>query len=102
VKVKANAIGDDAPGLGLFKYLRDIIMPHTTYIVFVEISVDTDTIDLAQAGDAENAGVEEATTRFNGIVPTAEVLYPVDEASPGAASYQDTVVRVYRVSEVCK
>ena len=102
VKVNANAIGDDAPGLGLFKYLRNIIMPHTTYIVFVEISADTDTIDLSQAGDDEQAGVEEAITHFGGIVPTPEVLYPVSAAPAGSASYEDIVVRVYRVSEVCK
>jgi hypothetical protein len=102
VKVRANAIGDDAPGLGLFKYLRDVIMPHTTYIVFVEISADTDTIDLSQAGDEENAGVEEDTTLFDGVAPTTEVLYPVDDAPAGSSSYEDIVVRVYRVSEVCK
>lgn len=102
VKVRANAIGDDAPGLGLFKYLRDVIMPHTTYIVFVEISADTDTIDLSQVGDEENAGVEEDTTLFDGVAPTTEVLYPVDDAPAGSSSYEDIVVRVYRVSEVCK
>ena len=102
VKVRAGAIGDDAPGLGLFKYLRNIIMPHTTFIVYVEIVADTDTIDLSQAGDEEQAGVVEDTTRFNGIVPDAEVLTPLDEAPAGSASYEDIVVRVYRVSEVCK
>jgi len=102
VKVRASAIGADAPGLDLFKYLRDIIMPHTTFVVFVEISADTDTIDLSQAGDDEEAGVEEEITHFGGIVPTAEVLYPKSVAPAGSASYEDIVVRVYRVSEACK
>ena len=102
VKVRANSIGTDAPGLNLFKYLRDIIMPHTSFIVFIEISADTDTIDLSQAGDEEVAGVEEETTRFGAIVPTTEELYPRSEAPAGSASYEDVVVRVYRVSEVCK
>jgi hypothetical protein len=102
VKVRASAIGDDAPGLNLFKYLRDIIMPHTTYVVFVEISADTDTIDLSQAGDDENAGVEEEITHFDAVTPDAEVLYPASEAPAGSASYEDIVVRVYRVSEICK
>jgi hypothetical protein len=102
VKVRAAALGDEAPGLGLFKYLRDIIMPHTTYIVFVEISADTDTIDLSQAGDDEYAGVEEEIDSFGGVTPDAEVLYPADAAPAGSASYEDIVVRVYRVSEVCK
>jgi hypothetical protein len=102
VKVRANSIGTDAPGLNLFKYLRDIIMPHTTFIVFVEIAADTDTIDLSQVGDDEEAGVEEEITHFGGIAPTAEVLYPLADAPAGSASYEDVVVRVYRVSEVCK
>jgi len=102
VKVRANAIGSDAPGLNLFKYLRNIIMPHTTFIVFVEISADTDTIDLSQVGDEEVAGVEEETTRFGGVVPDVEEILPRAEAPAGSASYEDVVVRVYRVSEVCK
>ena len=102
VKVRANSISSDAPGLNLFKYLRNVIMPHTTVIVFVEISADTDTIDLSQTGDSEEAGVEESITHFGGAVPTAEVLYPEEEAPAGSASYKDIVVRVYRVSEVCK
>ena len=102
LKVRANSIGDDAPGLNLFKYMRDIIMPHTTYIVFVEISADTDTIDLSQAGDDENAGIEESITHFGGATPDDEVLYPQSEAPGGSASYEDIVVRVYRVSEICK
>jgi len=102
VKVRASALGSDAPGLNLFKYMRNIIMPHTTFIVFVEISADTDTIDLSQAGDDEQAGVEEEITHFGGIVPTPEVLYPAGAAPAGSASYEDIVVRVYRVSEVCK
>lgn len=102
VKVRASALGSDVPGLNLFKYMRNIIMPHTTFIVFVEISADTDTIDLSQAGDDEQAGVEEEITHFGGIVPTPEVLYPAGAAPAGSASYEDIVVRVYRVSEVCK
>ena len=102
IKVRANSVGDNAPGLGLFQYLRNIVMPHTTFIVFVEISADTDTIDLSQAGDDEEAGVEEEITHFDPVLPDDEVLYPQDEAPGGSASYEDIVVRVYRVSEVCK
>lgn len=102
IKVRANSLGEDAPGLGLFKYLRNIVMPHTTFIVFVEISADTDTIDLSQAGDDEEAGVEEEIGSFKATTPDDEVLYPKDEAPAGSASYEDIVVRVYRVSEVCK
>lgn len=102
IKVRAGAISDDAPGLGLFKYLRNIVMPHTTFIVFVELSVDADVIDLSQAGDDDQAGVVEETSRFGGIVPDTEILYPADEAPAGSASYEDIVVRVYRVSELCK
>lgn len=102
VKVRANSIGSDAPGLNLFKYLRNIILPHTTFVVFIEIAADTDTIDLSQAGDEEVAGVEEETTRFGAIVPDPEEISPRDEAPAGGASYEDIVVRVYRVSEVCK
>ena len=102
IKVKVAAVPSDSPGLKLFRYLRDVIPPHTTYIVFVEVSPTADTIDLSQAGDTEEAGVEEEVAPLGVATPDNEVLYPSSEAPVGAAAYEDVVVRVYKVSEVCE
>jgi hypothetical protein len=102
IKVRASAIDPDAPGMQLFKYLRNVVPPHTAYIVFVELSPPADTIDLSQAGDSEQAGIEEVPALLNAATPSDENVYPAAEAPASAASYSDVVVRVYRVSEVCE
>ena len=102
IKVRASAIDPDAPGMSVFRYLRDIVPPHTAFIVFVEITPDADTIDLSYAGDDQQAGVQEAPTRFGGATPDDEEVNPADAAPVGGASYEDIMVRVYKVSEVCE
>lgn len=102
VKIKTSAIATAAPGLGTLNLLRDIIPPHTTFIVFVEMTPDVDTIDLSQAGDDDVPGAAESTDHFSGAVPDTEDIYPEGEAPADAATYGDVVLRVYRVSEVCK
>lgn len=102
IKVRVSAVDPDAPGMRLFKYLRDVIPPHTTYIVYVELMPTTDTIDLSQAGDDEQAGLEEVPDLFNAATPSDEDVYPADEAPASTAAYDDVVVRVYRVSELCE
>jgi hypothetical protein len=102
IKVRVSAVDPDAPGLRSFRYLRNVVPPHTTYIVFVELSPTADTIDLSQAGDTEQAGVEESVALLHAATPADENVYPADSAPANAASVEDIVVRVYKVSEVCQ
>lgn len=95
IKIRTSAMRADAPGLGMFKYLRNIVPPHTTYLVFIEINPEPDTIELPDSTD-------EVVATFDGVVPTTEEVLPADEASSNDAAMEDIVVRVYRVSEVCK
>jgi hypothetical protein len=99
LKIKTSAIQDRAPGLKMLRYIRDIVPPHTSLLIFVEISADTDTIDLSFEGSESAPGVQEDPTRFNGIVPDAEEVVEYDGYDE--PSYEDVVARVYRVSEVC-
>ena len=102
VKIKTSAIKSDSPGLGVLNHLRDLVPPHTTFVVFVEMTPDVDTMDLSQAGNDEVPGASENTDRFGGAIPDPEDVYVESEAPAGAATYGDVVLRVYRVSEVCK
>ena len=85
VKVRTSAILQDAPGLTILRYMRNVIPPHMTFIVYVELTPDADTIDLGQAGDEDTPGAEDIPTRFD-----------------GEPAYEDLVLRVYKVSEVCE
>ena len=102
IRVRYSDFADDVPGLGAFQYLRNVIPPHTTYIVFVDLST-TETIDLAQAGGEDGAGTEEDVTTFLGATPFAEDLFEAGSAPPGAgATYQDAFVKAYLVSSTCQ
>jgi hypothetical protein len=102
VKVRTGAILDDAPGLGLIRHMRDVVPPQTTFIVYVEVVPDADIMDLGQPGDADAPGAEDTPTRFTGIPVDIEELGPKDEVIAGDPAYEDIVLRVYRVSEVCE
>ena len=102
VYVHAESIADAAPGLSMFKYLRNIIPPHTTVIVYVAIGSQVDTMDLTADGDTEEPGVCEVLTSFDGAIADTEDVVPADDAGVDEPSYNDVVVRVYQVSTVCK
>jgi hypothetical protein len=102
IKIRTSAIDPNAPGMGIFRYLRNVVPPHTAFIVFVEITPDADIIDLSYAGDDQQAGVQEVPTRFGAAVLTAEEINPADAVPVGGASYEDIMVRVYKVSEWCE
>ena len=51
IKARQAAFGDDAPGLTYFYLLREVLPPHTAFILFVELNPDRDSIDLATAVD---------------------------------------------------
>lgn len=95
IKVKTSAIKANTPGLQIFKHFRHIVPPHTTFIVYVEITPAADTIVLPDE-------VEECVIPFDGILPEDEVVKTADDADPTDASYDDLVVRVYQVREKCK
>jgi len=95
IKVRTAAIRSDAPGLAIFRHFRNIVPPHTTFLVYVEIEPEMDIMELTES-------VDEEVVTFVGIQPTVENGYPVADACADDLAYQDIVARVYRVSEVCK
>jgi hypothetical protein len=102
IKVRSASILDGAPGLSLLRKMRDVVPPHTTFIVYVEVTADADELDMSQAGDDEVPGVVDIADRFVGLPVDDEELAPTSEVAGGEPSYEDVVVRVYLVSETCE
>jgi len=102
MKIRTSAVDSDAPGLAFLRHIRPVVPPHTSLLIFVEIAPSADTIDLSTAGSDETPGVSEDTERFNGIIPDAENLDEYSEASAGDPSYEDVVLGVFKVAEVCR
>lgn len=102
LKIRTSAIRDDAPGLGFTQYFRNIVPPHTSLLIFVEITGAVDTIDLSDAGDDDTPGISETGSFFYGVEPTAENLDEYSEAAADAPSYQAAVVNVFKVKDTCR
>ena len=102
LKIRTSAMNPDAPGLGQLQYFRNIVPPHTSLLIFVEIAPTTDTMDLSELGDDDTPGVSEVTASFSGIIPTVENLDELSEAVVDAPSYQDAVIGVFKVKDTCR
>lgn len=91
MKIRTSAVNPDAPGLAYLRHIRPVVPPHTSLLIFVEISPSTDTIDLSEVGDDDTPGVSEQTERFTG--GAAEDEYD---------AVDDAVIGVFRVAEACR
>lgn len=102
IKVKQSAFDPDAPGAEVFRCLRDTIPPHTAYIVFLDVSVPSETVDLSQAGGENEPGAEDAVGKFLGSNPLLDEGYEAGTSPPGdPLSYEDRIVSARLVSGVC-
>ena len=102
LKIRTTAITAEAPGLGLLHHFRDIVPPHTSLLIYVEISPTADIMDLAEAGDDETPGASEVIAWFDGVIPDAENLDEFSEAAADDPAYQDAVVGVFKVNDTCR
>ncbi len=91
IRLKVSGFNPRAPGLSAFRFLRDVIPPHTTYLVFIDLNV-VDTIDLSQAGGEDAPGTVETLAIFNGATPFVETY-------SGAS---DVYVKAALVSVTCQ
>jgi hypothetical protein len=103
IRARAASFNEDAPGINVFKYLRSIIPPHTTYIVFVEQTVSMETVDLSAPGGEDEPGAEDDEVGvFDAANPVLDELFEAGDAPPSpAASYGDVSVTARQVSMEC-
>jgi len=101
IKISLASFPSDAPGVAILRNLRDVIPPHTTYVIFIDITPTLETVDLESTGGENEAGVEEEAGHFSGASAEDEDLYEVDTAPLGAASYGDAAVSARLVSLTC-
>jgi hypothetical protein len=81
----------DAPGLSFMRLIRDVIPPQTTYVLFAQLDLGEESIDLSVEGGEDESGAAEdaATFRSTGRM---------EESYPG---YDDEVVFVRHVALDC-
>lgn len=103
LRVKPSAFDSDAPGLSLFNRLREIIPPHTTYIVFIEVLPALESVDLFQVGGEDEPGVEDIADLFHGSGLLIDELYEETSAPVGdVPTYDDAIVAARQVSFTCQ
>ena len=102
LQVKPGAFDDDAPGLGLFRALRNVMPPHTTYVVFIEITPDGEIVDLSQAGGEDEPGAEDSAGTFHGSSLLMDELFEASSAVGDVARYDDAVTAARQISSTCQ
>lgn len=102
IRVRQASFTAGASGINFFRLLRDVVPPHTTYVVFIELTPPDDSIDLDQPGDEDVPGAEEELTVFHGVTADDDEMLEVSSASPGDPSYGDVHVSARLVSLTCQ
>ena len=102
IRVKLASFDANAPGVSLFRLLRTVIAPHTTYLVFIELQPPLETVDLSQPGDENTPGAQESVEKFKNVSPAVEEAYEIG-SSPGGnvLTYGDVYVSAKQVSLNC-
>jgi len=102
IKIRQASFESLAPGVAAFHLLREVIPPHTTYIVFIELTPTEEDIDLSKPGDENEAGASESLGQFTIKDPLTDVAYEKN-SSPGGAvlTYGDVQVTFKAVSLTC-
>jgi hypothetical protein len=101
IRMRKASFGNDAPGLEMIRLLRDVIPPHTAYIVFIETSVDEEVIDLEVEGGEDEAGILESAEPLRATGSIEEVLGEVGEVGATVPSYGDDIVLARTVALDC-
>jgi hypothetical protein len=86
IRVRQSSFGPNQLGLNVFRHLRRVVPPHTTYVVFVELTPLSNTIDLGQAGGEDEPGVNESAGVFRGAAPLVEALTEGTDYADAAVS----------------
>jgi len=103
MRVKQSSFDPDAPGIALFRCLRDTIPPHTAYIIFLEVTLPVEAVDLSQAGGEDEAGAEDSAGKFVAANPLLDEAFEEGSSPPGdSAWYGDAFVSARPVSGVCQ
>jgi hypothetical protein len=88
IRMNEESFGENAPGSTVLSFLRNVIPPHTTYVVLYQFGSFEEEIDLAVDGAEEGIGLWLGP----GII-TEEV----DETS-----YEDAAISVHHVTPWCQ
>jgi hypothetical protein len=88
IKMNAASFGENAPGSAVLSFLRNVIPPHTTYVILYRLGSFEEEIDLVADGAEEGIGLWLGP----GII--------VEEADEN--SYEDVLIVVRHVTPWCQ
>lgn len=94
IRVRPASFASKAPGVQMFQLLREVMPPHTTYVVFIEAVGEMDIMELDDADQAE-----ETVGKFKATAVTEEAA-PV-EIGGTDLTYEDILVSARLVSPTC-
>jgi hypothetical protein len=102
IKLREASFNEDAPGVSVCRFLRELTPPNTTYVVFLELEPVLETVTLDDIGDEEGAGCGETLGLLKTSGPIVETAYPTAGAPPNVLTYADQFVTAKLVSMSCQ
>lgn len=103
IRLKQASFGSDALGVEVTSFLRGVVPPHTTYLIFVEIAPMSDSANISLPGSETQLGAEEDVGLSVGPGIFAEQWWESTGGVPAnGASYGDAFVLVRQVSLNCQ
>jgi len=100
VKLKPLQVRDTSI-LKYIRLLRKFLPPHTTLIMYIELSGITDSVDLGNSGTTTSLGVSETTSNFLGAF-AEDTCYELSDSPVGdVLTYTDNIVTIKSYAGLC-
>ena len=102
VKLRPLQLLDEAAeNIRYFRLLRNILPPHTSILVYLELEPDSETVNLTETGSASQAGIETDMTTFSGTAVTETCYEETSAPSGDYLTYRDEIITIKAYSGYC-
>ena len=102
VNCNPNSFDPTAPGVMVMNLLREVMPPHVNYVVYVQLQLPTEVLDLGQAGNDTEGGASDSAEGFFGATAPIDVGHEVHDGPGDYLTYGDVAVYARLYSLTCQ
>ena len=101
IKLRPDKFAEGAIGLGYMERLRHILPPQTTYIVYIEITADSEYIEPTSPGTETTPGAEELFEGYQGPDPLEDSVTVYGDADSSEGWVRELALIIREVGGQC-
>ena len=101
IRLKVDKFASNALGMRPLEQLRRLVPPQTTFIVYIETTVDSEYIEITSPGTATAPGAEELFTSYEGPAPFEDSAVPYLYAGSDEGWVKDLALIIREVTGQC-